>query len=223
MTDQTVLVIGAHPDDEVLGAGGAIAKHAAADESVHVLIVTEGATQQYDDESMVNQKVSEARECADRLGVESVRFGELPDMRLDDVPHVEVNAAIEAAVDDIAPDVVYTHSDREVNIDHRAVHESTIVATRPKSGVERVLTYEVPSSTDWVGGSERFEPNVYVDISDYLDAKLEAFRAYESETREYPHPRSSKGIKARARSRGIEAGFGAAEAFNLLKSYREEP
>jgi LmbE family N-acetylglucosaminyl deacetylase len=220
--DRTVLVIGAHPDDEVLGAGGAIAKHTTAGETVHVLVVTEGATQQYDDDSMIDKKVSEARECADRLGVESVRFGELPDMRLDEVAHVELNAVIEETVDDVCPDVVYTHSDREVNLDHRAIHRSTMVATRPGSGVERVLTYEVPSSTDWVGGSERFEPNVYMDISGHLEAKIEAFRAYESETRKYPHPRSFKGVRARARSRGLEAGFEAAEAFQLVKSYRKE-
>jgi LmbE family N-acetylglucosaminyl deacetylase len=221
---RTVLAVAAHPDDEVLGAGGTLSKHAAAGDEVHVLVATEGATQQYDDESLVGQKRREAEACADRLGVSAVHFGDLPDMRLDDVAHVEVNAVVEAAVETHRPDVVYTHSDRGVNADHRALYDSTLVATRPGSGVERVLTYEVPSSTDWTGGDrEQFAPNVYVDISDHLDAKVEAFAEYESETREFPHPRSAESLRARARTRGAAAGVEAAEAFALVREVRETP
>lgn len=223
MTDdrRTVLAVGAHPDDEVLGAGATLAKHADAGDEVHVLIVTEGATQQYDDAAVVDQKRAEAEACGRRLGVESVRFGDLPDMRLDTVPHVETNAVIERVVDDVAPDVVYTHSLRDVNRDHDAVHNSTLVATRPGSGVERVLAYEVPSSTDWAGGDEAgFTPNVYVDVADHLDAKVEAFAEYESERREFPHPRSPESLRARARTRGAAAGTEAAEAFTLVRETR---
>lgn len=221
MAERSVLVVGAHPDDEVLGAGGTIAGHAAAGDAVHVLIVTEGASQQYDNESMIKQKRNEARRCGEMLGVEAVRFGDLPDMRLDEVSHVDVNAVIEDAVSEIDPGVVYTHSNREVNADHRAVHDSTLVATRPGSGVDRVLSYETPSSTDWFAGDEsRFDPDTYVDITGWLDTKIEAFLEYESETREYPHPRSERALRARALTRGTEAGFEAAEAFSLIREYR---
>ncbi|UVE49758.1 PIG-L family deacetylase [Haloferax larsenii] len=217
MSDRTVLVIGAHPDDEVLGAGGTMAKHAAAGDEVHVLIVTEGTTQQYDDDSIIEQKREEARECADTLGIGAVHFGDLPDMRLDDVPHVETNAVIESVVSDHSPDVVYTHSPHEVNLDHKAVYDSTLVATRPATGVERVLAYETPSSTGWTGGAtSQFGADVYVDITGYVDTKVEAFNAYESETRQFPHPRSGKSLSARATARGSEAGFAAAEAFSLV-------
>lgn len=218
--DSTVLVVGAHPDDEVLGAGGAMAKHAAAGEEVHVLIVTEGATQQYDDEEIVNRKRHEARKCADQLGVAEIHFGDLPDMKLDNVAHVDINAIIEDVCAAIEPDIVYTHSRREVNRDHIAVHDSTLVATRPRSGVSTVLAYETPSSTEWSPSTDGFEPDLYVDISDYLDTKITAFQSYETERREYPHPRSAKSIRARARTRGTACGARAAEAFNVLKLYR---
>lgn len=220
---RSVLAVAAHPDDEVLGAGGTLAKHAAAGHDVSVLVVTEGTTAQYDDEALIEQKRSEARRCADRLGVDGVRFADLPDMRLDTVAHVEVNAVVEDAVAAVEPDVVYTHSPHDVNKDHAAVAESTRVATRPGSGVERVLAYEVPSSTGWAGGDrERFQPTAYVDIGDHLDRKVDAFGAYETERREYPHPRSERAIRALAETRGTEAGFAAAEAFQLVSEYRRE-
>ncbi|MFC5970118.1 PIG-L deacetylase family protein [Halomarina salina] len=222
--DDTVLCIGAHPDDEVLGAGGTLAAHAAQGDEVHVLVVTEGSTAQYDDPSMVEQKREEARACADRLGVGEVHFGDLPDMRLDDVPHVEVNAVVESVVERVEPTVVYTHARQEVNRDHRAVYDSTVVATRPGSGVERVLAYETPSSTDWVGGgADQFEPTLFVDVTDHLDAKVAAFAEYESETRAFPHPRSEESLRARARTRGAAAGVAAAEAFCLVREVRETP
>jgi len=217
MSENIVLVVGAHPDDEVLGAGGTMAKHAAAGDEVHALIVTEGTTEQYGDDSIIEQKREEARTCARTLGVETVHFGNLPDMRLDDVPHVEVNAVIESVVSDISPDIVYTHSPHEVNLDHKAVYESTLVATRPATGVSRVLAYETPSSTGWTGGATaQFGADVYVDITDYVEQKVEAFAAYESEIREFPHPRSGKSLKARSTTRGSETGFAAAEAFSLV-------
>lgn len=217
--DATVLVVGAHPDDEVLGAGGAIVKHADAGAEVHVLIVTEGTTQQYDDRSLIEQKRRDTRECGDRLGVTEVHFGDLPDMGLDDVAHVEVNAVIEGVCNEIEPDIVYTHSREEVNRDHIAVHDSTLVATRPGSGVSTVLAYETPSSTDFFPQTGSFNPDLYVDIDDYLDTKIDAFEAYETEVREYPHPRSAQALKSIARTRGVESGTVVAEAFDILRKY----
>jgi LmbE family N-acetylglucosaminyl deacetylase len=221
MSDRTVLCVAAHPDDEVLGAGGTLAKHADAGHEVHVLIVTEGATTQYDDHELVEEKVEAAEECGERLGVETIHFGELPDMRLDSTPHVEVNAVIEDCVETVDPDVVYTHTHDDVNQDHVAVAESTMVATRPGSGVERVLAYETPSGTEWAADG-RFAATVYVEVADHLDTKVEAFDAYGMEQRPYPHPRSERAVRARARTRGTEAGFEAAEAFALLREYVNE-
>ena len=221
MTDRSVLCVAAHPDDEVLGAGGTLARHADAGHEVHVLIVTEGATTQYDDPELVEEKVAAAEECGERLGIDTVHFGELPDMRLDSTPHVEVNAVIEACIESVEPDVAYTHTHHDVNQDHVAVAESTMVATRPGSGVERILAYETPSGTEWAAG-DRFEPTVYVDVTDHLDTKVAAFDAYEMEQRPYPHPRSERAVRAKAATRGTEAGFEAAEAFRLLREYSSE-
>lgn len=214
---QHVLVVGAHPDDEVLGVGGTIARHTASGDEVVVLIVTEGATAQYDDESMEAEKREAVKACASVLGVSEVRFGELPDMRLDEVAHVDLNACIEAAIDEVNPDVVYTHSRREVNRDHVAVHDSTLVATRPGSGVQRTFSYETPSSTDWMPRTAGFEPTVFVDIADYLETKLRAFESYEMETRPFPHPRSTETLRALATVRGACANMAAAEAFDVLR------
>jgi LmbE family N-acetylglucosaminyl deacetylase len=215
----TILVIGAHPDDEVLGAGGAIAKHAAAGDEVHALIVTEGTTAQYDDKSLIEQKRRDARACADVLGMTDIHFGDLPDMRLDDVAHVEVNTVIEEVCAEVEPDVVYTHSRREVNRDHVAVHDSTLVATRPSNGVEMVLAYETPSSTEYAPETTGFEPTLFVDISDYLETKTDAFECYDIEIREPPHPRSVKALRALARMRGSASDAAAAEAFDVLRMY----
>jgi len=216
----TVLVIGAHPDDEVLGAGGTIAKHAAAGDEVHTFIVTERTTQQYDDRELIEQKRSHARDCADQLGVTEVHFGELPDMRLDDIPHVEINAAIEDLCETVAPDIVYTHSRREVNRDHIAVHDSTLVATRPGTSVSTVLAYETPSSTDYAPSTEGFTPDLFVNIEDHLETKISAFSAYKTEIREAPHPRSAESLRAIARARGAASQLGAAEVFDTIRMYR---
>jgi LmbE family N-acetylglucosaminyl deacetylase len=218
--DNTVLVIAAHPDDEVLGVGGTIAKHTDSGDDVHILIVTEGTTHQYDDTELIEEKKRQAELCADTLGASTVHFGDLPDMKLDQIPHVEVNSVIENVCDEITPDVVYTHSQREVNLDHHAVHESTIVATRPGSGVSTVLAYETPSSTDFATNIDGFTPTLFTDIEDYLDLKTDAFNCYETEVREYPHPRSSESIRSIAKARGAASGNRAAETFDVLRAYR---
>jgi LmbE family N-acetylglucosaminyl deacetylase len=216
----TVLVIGAHPDDEVLGVGGTMAKHTAAGDEVHTLIVTEGTTHQYDNEELIAEKRRDARECADQLGITEVHFGELPDMRLDETPHVEINAIIEEVCNSIEPDIVYTHSRREVNRDHIAVHDSTLVATRPGSNVSTVFAYETPSSTDYAPSTDGFEPELFVDIENYLETKIRAFSTYETEIREPPHPRSPESLRSIAQAYGTTGGLQAAEVFDLLRMYR---
>lgn len=218
--NDTVLVIGAHPDDEVLGAGGTIAKHASAGDEVHVLIITEGVTQQYENEQLIGKKKSETRKCCERHGVDRVYFEEFPDMRLDEVGHVELNAVIEKVCDKIRPDIVYTHSRREVNRDHIEIYDSVLVATRPSSNISTVLAYETPSSTNFTPVQTGFEPDLFIDIEDYIDRKIQAFEAYETEVREYPHPRSAEALKALAKTRGSASNCHTAEAFDILRMYR---
>jgi LmbE family N-acetylglucosaminyl deacetylase len=216
-----VLVLAAHPDDEVLGMGGTIALHALRDDDVRVVCVTDGSSTQYpDDPERREQKNEEARAAAAVLGVQEYVHLDLPDMRLDAVPHVELNRVVEEHMREVGPDVVYTaHPD--VNRDHRALFDSVAVATRPTPGqaTRRVLTYAPTSSTEWTPAATNwFVPNWFVDVTQTLERKLEAFACFVTEQRPYPHPRSARALEAHARFFGASVGCEAAEPFVLVRS-----
>ncbi len=219
-----ILVIAAHPDDEVLGVGATIKKLSKNNE-VYVLIVTEGCSSQYRGENVeqiIADKKVMAKKAADILGVKDVIFGDLPDMKLDTVPHVEVNRVIEDAVDKIKPEIVFTHHFGDVNLDHQMVYRSTLVATRPSVGscVKKLYTYEVLSATEWQSSqaAQVFIPNTYVEVEEeMLEAKKRALKAYSIELRQYPHTRSEEAIDNLASFRGQSVGVKAAEAFCLLR------
>ena len=210
-----ILVIAAHPDDEVYGMGGTIAKLSEAGDEVHVLFVTDGCTAQYRNDprlpQILAQKQEEARRANALLGVKAVHFGTLPDMRLD----------TEETVDAVAPEVVYTHFLGDVNLDHQMVYRSTLVAVRPVPGqtVRELYCYRVPSSTEWNPqlAHTAFLPNVMVDITDYAALKEAALLAYQTEARAYPHPRSAQYVRETDRSCGLQWGMGSSEAFMLLR------
>jgi LmbE family N-acetylglucosaminyl deacetylase len=215
-----VLVIAAHPDDEILGMGGTIARHVALGDEVTVLWVTDGSTAQYpDDPGMVERKYAEADMALEVLGVKPAIRGGLPDMRLDTLAHIDVNRVVELAFAQARPETVYcVHPD--VNRDHRAVFESAAVVTRPRPGtpVRRFLTYGTPSGVEWTPEPvPGFRPTVFVDVTAHLPAKIAAFGKYASETRPWPHPRSSKALTAIAESWGCGVGVAAAEAFTLVR------
>lgn len=220
-----VLVLAAHPDDEVYGMGGTIAKLAFQGHEVHVLIMTDGCTAQYagrpDLSEIIERKHAEALTANQLLGVKEVHFGTFPDMRLDTVPHVELNRLIEGTVDAVQPEAVYTHFYGDVNIDHQMVYRSTLVAARPVpcQCVRELYCYRVPSSTEWTPqlGHTVFLSNVMVDISGFEDPKEQALLAYQTEARDYPHPRSPQYVRETDRARGLEWGLGPTEAFWLLR------
>ena len=216
-----VLVFAAHPDDEVLGMGGTIALHAGSGDAVRIVCVTDGSSTQYPgDAATRTRKEEEATRAAGELGVTDYVHLELPDMRLDTLPHVEVNRVVEEQVRDFSPQTVYTpHPD--VNLDHRAVFDSVAVATRPtpEQGVRRVLTYAPTSSTEWTPAARNwFVPNWFVDVTETLERKLAAFAHYETERRPYPHPRSERAIRAAAELYGASCGCEYAEPFVLVRS-----
>ena len=216
-----VLVLAAHPDDEVLGMGGTIALHADRGDIVRIVCVTDGSSTQYPGDAETRaRKENEARQAAAELGVSDYVHLELPDMRLDTVAHVEVNAVVEAQIGDFAPQVVYTVQP-DVNRDHRALFDSVAVATRPtpEQVVRRVLTYAPTSSTEWTPAPVNwFVPNWLVDITATLERKLAAFAHYETERRDYPHPRSERAIRAAAEFYGASRGCAHAEPFVLVRS-----
>lgn len=220
-----ILVIAAHPDDEVLGMGGTIAKLTRAGNEVYVLIVTDGSSSQYRDSDelskIIEDKKLETKACADVLGVKKVFYGELPDMKLDCTPHIAINQVIEKTIDEVQPQFVYTHFLGDVNMDHQCVYKSTLVAVRPVMGqvVKELYCYRVPSSTEWAPCKfdTMFTPNVFVDITEQADKKYEAFGMYRTELRDYPHPRSVKHLKELDIARGLEVGQGPTETFVLLR------
>jgi LmbE family N-acetylglucosaminyl deacetylase len=215
-----VLVFAAHPDDEVLGMGGTIASHADRGDEIRIVVVTDGSSTQYPDDAETRaRKEQEALAAAAELGVTDYVHLDLPDMRLDTLAHVEVNEVVERHVGDFRPEVVYTpHPD--VNRDHRVLFDSVAVATRPTPDqpVSRVLTYAPTSSTEWTPASLNwFVPNWFVGIAATLERKVAAFAHYETERRDYPHPRSERAIRATAAFYGASCGCEYAEPFVLVR------
>lgn len=215
-----VVVIAAHPDDEVLGAGGCLARHVLMGHEVHAVVVADGAGSRYPVEMTATLETS-ARRAAEVIGFASLRLQSLPDQRLDTVPFIELTQLIEAELDDIAPTVVYTHFPGDVNADHGLVARAAWTACRPyaRPQVRRFAVFETPSSTEWawpLGGSS-LEPNLFVDVSDTLEIKVAAMECYGSELRDYPHPRASRALRERAAYWGSQVGRRAAEPFRVLR------
>lgn len=226
-TNQNVLVVAAHPDDEVLGCGGAISHHADAGDQVQVLIVAEGATsrQQLRDRSQATPELMGLAQAAQRagaiLGAQGVELLDLPDNRLDSIDRLDLIKHIEQRISRHQPQTVYVHHAGDVNVDHRRLHEAVVTACRPTPGhsVRRLLSYEVASSTEWQppGSAPLFQPNWFVDISALWPRKLQALEAYSAEMRPWPHPRSLEAVEHMVRWRGAQVGVEAAEAFCLLR------
>jgi N-acetylglucosamine malate deacetylase 1 len=218
-----VLNIAAHPDDELLGQGGTVARHARAGDRVTSVIVCDGSAVRYG-KDVVHEIEAASREAAKVLGVTDLRMLGLPEQGLDTLSLIEINQKIEALIEDVRPEIVYTHGPSDINRDHRAILEAVLVATRPFSApsVREVWLYETASSTEWGGPPllPPFEPQMFVDITETLELKVRALECYKREVRPWPHPRSAEGIRARARYFGSLAGFQAAEPFRLVRLLR---
>jgi LmbE family N-acetylglucosaminyl deacetylase len=221
MSERVVLVVAAHPDDEVIGAGGTIARHAAEGAQVFIAILTEGATVQFPgDEEKIALKRRQALEVAKLLGARDVFFGEFPDQRLDVTPILEVNRFVEGVTRKVSPHVIYTHHFADLNADHRVAYEAAAVAARPFSlpSLESLLCYSVDTLGHAGQGTHRF--NVYTEIGDTLELKLKAMQVYETEVRDYPHPRSLEALRYAALRNGSAVGLGAAEVFQSMLEVR---
>jgi len=216
-----LLVIGAHPDDEVLGCGGTIAANAAKGGHTTVLIATEGSGAQNNyNQELMKRRHDQLMKCTGTLGAQEVVHWDYPDMELETVPHLQLNAELQRFIQEGEYEYVLVHHPYDLNRDHQVLFRSVSVACRPTPGspVNGLLAYHVNSSTDWsmASAAERFAPNVYVDISDFLEIKLKALAVYEEEALDYPHPRSIQAVRDRARVFGSEVGLHAAEGFNLV-------
>jgi LmbE family N-acetylglucosaminyl deacetylase len=209
------LVIAAHPDDEVLGCGGVLALHAAAGEPVTVIIACEGQTDRRGPHGVYDN--SQVRRAAAVLGVEHVEHLRFPDQTLDAVPLTDLITPLERIVRAVRPSVVYCQHGEDVNRDHHLIFQAALVATRPtEPSIETVYAFETASSTEWAY-PRRFTPDTWIDISATLELKLEAMSCYESEVRDYPHPRSLRALELRAQAFGNQVCTGAAEVFMTVR------
>lgn len=216
-----VLVIAPHMDDEVLGCGGTIARHVRSKDNLFVCFVAHRIyNHQFDKEKNEIEK-QHAIDAQRALGYKDLAFFELGDERLD-ASVQDIIIPLEKYVDKIKPNIVYIPFNGDNNQDHRAVFDACRVVLRPSATplIERVYIYEVPSSTEQSPPLPEyaFLPNYYVDITEYFDKKITAFKCYKTEKRGYPHPRSEEALKVLAQKRGTEIGFKLAEAFMILRS-----
>lgn len=228
-----VLVVAAHPDDEVLGCGGIISKHASHKDDVQCVFMTNGVaarTSHADgNDDDLQQKIEERQKAAENakeiLGVSHNHYLDFPDNKMDVVALLDVVKSIEFLIEKIQPDIIYTHFAFDLNIDHRITAQAVMTACRPQSNhpVKEIYSFEVPSSTEWAQGIAGlpFDPDVYVDVSNaFFDNKISALEAYSKEMREEPHSRSFAAIKSLASWRGQSSGVYYAEALKTMRVLR---
>lgn len=223
-----VLVIAAHPDDEILGCGATIAKHILNGDQVKIVIAAEGLTSRLvtRDEVDLGQELESLRKVTRDanaiLGVEDIEFLNLPDNRMDSIDLLDVVKRIELIISRLQPDIIYTHFPNDLNIDHRILSEAVLTATRPMPGkkVKEIYFFEIASSTEWNYSGQPsmgFFPNYYVEVAGTIDKKVQALEIYKGEMRSFPHSRSIENLKNISLVRGASIGERAAEAFVLAR------
>jgi LmbE family N-acetylglucosaminyl deacetylase len=217
---KTILVVAAHPDDEVLGCGGTIAKHVKDGDDVSLIIMADGVSSR--DESNASKAIRKEREnmaneSGKLLGLRGISFLGFPDNLMDSLSLLEIIKPLELLISKIKPDVIYTHHGGDLNIDHQITHRAVMTACRPQPScsVKEVYSFEVNSSTDWSSRSigTPFVPQKFVDISNEQETKMAALNVYHSEMRPYPHSRSFEAVIALDKYRGASIGCEYAEAY----------
>ncbi len=225
-----VLVIAPHPDDEILGCGGTIAKHVANDDDVYVCIVTRGYPPVYNHprevlDNLQHDLFDEIQAAHKLLNVKKTFYLQMPAVMMETVPRYELNGKVSGLIKEVEPNVIYIPHFGDMQKDHAITSEAVMVAVRPKFeyNVQYVYAYETLSETEWniPHAANAFMPNVFIDISDYLGIKLEAMACYKSQISLSPNPRSLEAVQALAKFRGSTMGTRAAEAFTLIREYRE--
>jgi len=219
----TVLVVVAHPDDEVLGCGGVIAKHIVQGDSVHILFMTDGVASRNESKNNAVERLAAAQDAAQILGINSFVNADFPDNKMDSIPLLDVVKEIEDQITQLQPEIIYTHHIGDLNIDHQVTHKAVMTACRPQPDfcVKEIYALKVLSSTEWnTPGVEVFSPNVFIDITDYIDIKKQALEVYSKEMRQPPHSRSIDNVLRLNTFRGNSVGMKYAEAFMILRVIR---
>ena len=222
-----ILIVAAHPDDEILGCGGTAARLAAEGHEIYTAILGEGITARDDTrdrekrETDITQLRTHIHEANHIIGVKEVFTYDFPDNRFDSVPLLDIVKAVEKLKLTLKPDIIFTHYEHDLNIDHRVTSRAVMTASRPMQGeiVKEIYSFEILSSTEW-NYPLTFSPNCFYDISATIGAKVAAMEKYPGELREYPHPRSLQGIRLNAQQWGMKTGFAFAEAFQVVRINR---
>ena len=222
--NKRILIVAAHPDDEVLGCFGTVARLISEGYEAYTLILGEGKTSR-DDKRQVDNKAdeiqvltSEIQKANNIIGVKKVFIESFADNRFDSVDLLDIVKVISKVKDEVNPDIVFTHYEHDLNIDHQITYKAVITATRPMQDecVKEIYSFEILSSTEW-NYPLSFAPDTYFDISETLDLKISAMKEYTSELCEYPHPRSVDGIELNAKYQGMRVGKTYVEAFKSIR------
>jgi LmbE family N-acetylglucosaminyl deacetylase len=222
---EKVLLVAAHPDDELLGAGGSIIKHVKAGDEVYALILGQGAVSRDGvDNEAVKDLQKQARAAGDIIGFYDMFFCDFPDNAFDSVALLKIVKEVEESLEKIKPGLVLTHHAYDLNVDHRLTHEAVLTASRPcnDNAPHTIYSFETLSSTEWQNQDhQQFKPTMFVDIEETIDKKIEALSKYESEMRPYPHSRSPEGVKILAQYRGLQSNLRFAEAFTQVRKIKK--
>lgn len=212
-----ILIVAAHPDDEILGCGGTILKLKEKND-INVIFMTNGVSARGKNKISEKRRKNACLKLFKYLNIPKPEFFNFPDNQLDRAPLLKIIKKIEKRINLYKPDTIFTHYSNCLNIDHRKTFEAVNTACRPinKISVKKILSFEIPSSTDWaLFHGKNFQPNYYIDISKFLNEKINLIKFYKDELRNYPHSRSVKSIKSLASYRGVSSGVKYAEGFYL--------
>lgn len=216
-----ILIIAAHPDDEIIGIGGTALKHVEKKDNVYALILAKGAASRDDASSEDLKRLEQqTKKAGSVIGFKDVFSYDLPDNGFDSIPRLEIIKIAEKYLQKIKPAIVYTHYENDVNIDHKIVFQAVNTACRPCNPdcPKKIYTFETLSSTEWqLTDNQVFNPNTFIDIEKHIDKKLLALKEYKDEMRAYPHSRSLQGIKILSQYRGLQSGKKYAEGLVLKR------
>ena len=217
MFEGNILIVAAHPDDEVLGMGGTIHKLRTLGKDVSVLFISDGVTSRAELRESIASRRESAKRALGILGCSKVTFSDFPDNKLDTVPMLDLCQRIESSVKELQPTTIFTHFPHDLNIDHQRVSDATNVAARPSvsSSIDELIYFEVLSSTNWKFGTQQFEPNLYLEVEENFEFKLLALSEYATELNAYPNARSIEAIQSLAIYRGATVGNRKSEAFEI--------
>jgi len=217
-----ILIVAAHPDDEILGCGGTIIKLKET-HKIQIVFLTNGVSSRGKSTNDIIIRKKEALRLFNNLKINKPIFLNLPDNQLDKVPLLKIVRKIELVLKKFKPITVFTHFENCLNIDHQIAYKATLTACRPLKNisVKKILSFEILSSTDWaIFQKKQFQPNYFIDISNEIKKKISSLKFYKSELRKYPHSRSLKAVESLARVRGVSSGCKFAEAFVLVRSIK---